>query len=612
MQMETKLLSGDRAAVQRGMAAVIVFVLLCALSNSSMAGPPEYMQMEFKVGQAYEIALEVNKDGALWARDVEVLPSPRDPKLRGDIQEINQADSTVKMFGVPIHFATDTEYVLDGAKAYSFGDLKLGQRVEISCKVDAAGTWSARKVSISNIKKSNKIKANLTRTAIDGKAPDTLEVYGIKILLVPETDINKPSTYRDLVESELFGAFAHSNSEVVTDGVRLNEALLVNAEYRQTLSSETDLDLSRRVDADRSSTEPYLRMTLSGLFHPEIRAMIQARAWKNYVIASDQEQPTSAAKLELTQLYLLAPNIGNSGLALQVGRQNFESPREWLFDDYLDAVRLYFFGLAPLQFEVAAIHAVKPLNAKFKTWTDFFAKAAWRIDKYSSLSVYTLVRKDSDVRNREPIWLGGTYSARIRSNFRPWLSAALMNGTDKGKTLRAFAYDLGASYVATDCEWTPSITAGYAFASGDDSSLDDVDHGFRQTGYEDNVSRFGGASKMSLYGLVLSPELSNLKVISIGAGCRPFEDASIELFYRSYRQHHAEADLQGSGLIDPPARPNGQSTKIGSAIDFVASSPQLFQRMKIVWSLGVFNPGHAYEPRQKRAIVNRVELNIGL
>ncbi len=610
MQKASSLLQSASQKVIWTALLVFALVSISFFGGELVAGTPEYMQLTYRVGQAYEIELVTDKNGALTANDIEELPKPREPKLRGEIKSIVADSAVVRMFGINVKFTPETEFVMDGTEKYSFSSLKQGQRVEISCKISDANEWIARKVSVTNIKKSDKVKGTVTRVAVDGKAPDTLYVSGISILLVPETDVNKPTSYREVAKEELFGALAQDTPTEEIGRLRVGNAIVVNGDYRQTFRTEKELDLSRRFDSNQSEIEPYLRMTAMGYINSELRGLAQARVWKNFVISSEQDEASSSVKLEMTQLYLLAPNIGNTGFAAQVGRQNFESPREWLFDDYLDAARLYFFGVTPLRFEVAAIHAVNPLNPKFRTWTDLYGMVAVRLDKYNNISAYMLSRSDTDIRNREPIWWGATYTGRIHSRFRPWANFAVMRGTDKGRPLNAYAFDLGGAYVATGTEWTPSITVGYAFASGDDLGSADTDQEFRQTGYEDNASRFGGLSKSSIYGLVLNPELSNLAILTVGAGCRPFEQASLELFYRVYRQHHAAPDLQGTGLVDPPARPNGSNDDIGSAIDLIASSPLILQSMRLVWSIGIFNPGDAYEPRQKRASVSRLEMNI--
>ncbi len=605
MLKQNKIRCGAQAVM-----ILLAVAMITAGRSPALAGTPEYMQMKFAVGKAYEIEIVPTKTAAWICTDIEELPKPRDPKFRGAIDSINYGDSSAIMFGVKLRFRAQTEYLESGTEKSSFDQLKKGQRVEVSLKLSESGELLVRKVSVTNIKKSNKIKGNLTRVVVSGKPPDTLEVYGVKILLVPETDIIKPQGYRETVAEEVFGSLALPEPDVTITGTRLGPTAMISGDYRMTLRARDELDLSRRIATDRTETEPYLRLSLYAYPHRQLRAFSQGRVYKRYIVESDANETGSATTVELTQAYLLAPNLGGLGLAIQVGRQDFESSREWLFDDYLDAIRLYFFGVAPLRFEVALIHAVEPLNPKFRTWTDFLGMTTLRIDKHSALSAYVFARRDTDVRNREPIWWGAMYAGRISSQFRPWANFSLMRGSDKERPVRAYAFDIGATCLANDIEWTPSVTAGYAFASGDKTNVDDFDHGYRQTGYEDNVSRYGGLSKVPLYGLVLSPELSNLKVVTLGAGCRPFNAGSLEVIYHDYTQHYAEPDLQGTGLIDPPARPSGQSRDIGSAIDFVASSPEVLQRIRAVWSIGVFNPGEAYAPRQKRAVVNRLEFNV--
>lgn len=594
---------------------VLAGVLLVTLASGVLAGSPEYMKLEYKVGEAYEIKGRWQEAGYLLATDLEPLPKPRRPKLRGEIQQIDTVSNSIVVYGRQIAIYDQTELVDDVADGL-FARLKIGQRIEVSCKVDDDGHWKATRLRTKGVKNSNKVKGTLTRVMVDGNAPDTIVISGLIIVLERRTDINRPTSHLDRSEKLLFGDLAGQTAWGISDGRVLNDQIHLSGQFRQNVRSEGEYDLDYSNASDRSTTQPETRIKLQTFFGNRIRGLAKLRVRKRYTVASDQNIPANDLSAQIIELHLLARDIGGLGLALVVGRQDFDEPREWLFDEYLDAVRGYYYGTAPFIFELAYIHAVEPMKDKSATWTDIFAQAKWLISKEARASIYYLARKDSDIRNREPIWYGLRFSGRLTPRFQPWLDAALMKGTDKGETLDAWAFDLGTTITGYEFSFQPSLTVAYAFGSGDDTSADRIDHSFRQTGYQDDVDEFGGAASVPYYGVVLAPELSNLEITTVGLSVRPYRDASVELLYHGYTQHYSDRDLKGSDLNElpgggGPAAPNGSSNDIGSAFDIIVALPTFWEPASLTWTFGWFFPGDAFGANKTTASLNKLNLTIG-
>ncbi len=157
----------------------------------------------FREGQVLEIEGFWHEQGIVVAEDIDKLPTFRRPKLRGEIQELDQGAGTVTLYGMPVR-VTDQTVFLDEADAEAgFDGLWVGRRVEVSCSVDPAGLWFARKIKTRGVKKSDKIKGAVTRTAADGSPPDTLEISGLPILVVRETAAGNPQSYLNRMEKAL-------------------------------------------------------------------------------------------------------------------------------------------------------------------------------------------------------------------------------------------------------------------------------------------------------------------------------------------------------------------------------------------------------------------------
>jgi hypothetical protein len=589
-----------------GMALLLIFAL-----RSAMAGAPEYMKLDKKPGQALEIEGSWDSSGVFVATNIEKLPKERLPKLRGTIQHIDRKDSTILMHGRSIKFYNHTEFVEDGGEQVTFNSLKSGQRIEVSCRIDENGQWKARKIKTKDVKQNDKIKGTVTQISMDGNPPDTIEIDGLRILLTRDTDINDPSSNYDRIEKNLFKHLVSMQSWGASEGISIGRGYHFYGDFRQSVRNEKEYNLDH---SDLQDTELGVRLELAAYWGPKMRSLAQLRVRKSYLIANDRSNPpTDKFMAQFTQLYVMARDIGGSGFAFQIGRQDIEETREWLFDDYLDAVRLYYYGGHPLVFQMALIRAVSPLNPKFRTWTDFFGQSSYYFNRKNVVSGYILTRRDSDdIRNREPVWLGVRYQGLIRDCVKPWLELSYMGGEDKGKTLRATAIDVGTIYAVNNLRFTPFLGLSYAIGTGDKTAGDKTDNTFRQTGYQDNVDYLGGVSLLKYYGELLDPELGNLKIFTGTIGFYPTATSSFQVVYHSYSQHQLDQEMQSMKLLDPPARPNGINADLGWELDFVAGVTDIWQRVCLAWTIGIFDPGQAFSPYLEKATSNKINLKISL
>jgi hypothetical protein len=98
-------------------------------------------------------------------------------------------------------------------------------------------------------------------------------------------------------------------------------------------------------------------------------------------------------------------------------------------------------------------------------------------------------------------------------------------------------------------------------------------------------------------------------ITTVGGGVRPLDDLSCEVYYHRYTQDWAADEVRGD-LLDPPARPNGRDTDLGWGLDLVLGVRDLWGAVKASWTVGMFNPGQAYAPRQERALLNKLQFTV--
>lgn len=151
------------------------------------------------------------------------------------------------------------------------------------------------------------------------------------------------------------------------------------------------------------------------------------------------------------------------------------------------------------------------------------------------------------------------------------------------------------------------FSLGYAFGSGDDGSSG-TDNAFRQTDMQGSSSRVGlERQQQKNYGEVLRPELSNIHVLSAGAGYPISEATDVSLTYFYYRLDEEQTSLRSSGISAPL---NGNDKSLGQGLDFALNmnvgeefgiNAPYADRTDFRFVAGTFFPGDAYDPSNDNA-----------
>lgn len=315
-----------------------------------------------------------------------------------------------------------------------------------------------------------------------------------------------------------------------------------------------------------------------------------------------------STQLELTELYLLSEGIampGGGELALQIGRQRFDDTRQWLYDEQLDGVRLFY--------EVdnwhTAISVTRERNKEIlrhrnKKETDNYMISTEREYDDHLLGGYIIKRQQRRGGDERPLFLGVQANGELAGNGQYWLELARVEGMDREDEIRGWGFDVGGSYTF-EYPLNPTLIMGYAFGSGDTGADDGVNRGFRQTGLQDNEQDFGGPFDLRYHGVLLEPELSNIKVLTLGAGVHPEKRVSSYLLYHTYHQHRASADLRDTNLDTDP---NGIHRELGSEIDWVLGA-DLTDALEAEFVLGYFMPGDAFDEASGNAVFFGLEID---
>jgi hypothetical protein len=283
-------------------------------------------------------------------------------------------------------------------------------------------------------------------------------------------------------------------------------------------------------------------------------------------------------------------------LSLKIGRQSFEEPRRWWWDEDLDSIAiryrretaLFELGVGQeLLRESLRDNFVEPENERV---TRVIARGNWRYlenhgfdlfflhqnDRSATPSRGALLNEDREDPSDARLWWGGLRLmgneplARYGELFY-WADVAVVGGKEKlleltdaprnrqrvesrtKRRVRGWAFDIGGQWDS-HLPGQPLFTIGYARGSGDRNPGRGTDRSFRQTGLQANDEEF------RIYGEVLRPELSNLGIPMLAVRFPVLFRSHVELAYRHFRQVHAAPFLRDVRI---DAEPNGIDRNVG-------------------------------------------------
>jgi alginate production protein len=390
---------------------------------------------------------------------------------------------------------------------------------------------------------------------------------------------------------------------------QLAPSLTFGAELELAYDYRKNLGLDDRRDNDASVLAPELSLAFSYDPDPKFQAFLNVAVSRPIVwkFEADGSRPSEDLALELKEAFILLRSLP-SGLSLQLGRQRFEDERQWLYDEELDAARLWLHrGALTAELSLSRDGLVREdllSPAAREEINNYVLSASYRLLPDLTLEAYAIVRDDQAASRNRPVFLGVRSRGEPLEDLDYWFELGYVGGRDGSTSISGWGLDVGATYEL-QVGPKPALTLGFAFGSGDRNPDDGTDRSYRQTGLQDNESDFGGATDFKYYGEVLDPELSNLVILTAGLGIRPSDKISVDLVYHYYVQHRASPSLRNAGI---DAEPSGRSRRLGGAVDLIVGLQEIYDRLELKAVVGYFSPGAAFPDHRGGAWVVRAEV----
>jgi alginate production protein len=392
--------------------------------------------------------------------------------------------------------------------------------------------------------------------------------------------------------------------------------LIQRLKYQYSYGSESEITYRRNPDLDNRIRDNLL------ILKPQLNGMVVYRpsSWlettlelileREFAVHEEkaiplpngetQYAPKRRTSLLVDQAFVTIRPF--TSFELNVGRRNYEDGRHWLYDTSIDIASVAL-KKGPVRVEAFAGREVMwdldLLDTQVKDRINTYMYIVdYRGIEDIRLTGYVLIRDDQAKKSGKPALTGLSANGMPSDKLSFWTTLAYMRGTDEQKKrFLAYAYDVGGTYRFTNLPLRPSITLGYAYATGDGNPNDNKNTEFRQTGLQSNEGKFDGVSKFKVYGETLDPELSNLKILTAGLGLRPVPNVSVDFVYHHYRLDEIADEIRNSALTALMNQDDTQLSKdMGSAFDLVVGIRNLFgiRRLGLDLRQGWFFPGKAF------------------
>jgi alginate production protein len=364
---------------------------------------------------------------------------------------------------------------------------------------------------------------------------------------------------------------------------------------------ENNFDLNGQVDDDLFIIEPTLTTGLEYDPPSSWRGYLSLKYYDQMdVVDEGRNKRHRSGKLTVSQLYGSYHDLFE-GTVISVGRQRFVDERKWIYEENIDALRFGYVS-DKVEYDLSlswqGVIGDNMLNHDDDDRADNYV-AHMIYKPFGTLTVepHILYRYGREGEWVRMVFAGLLARGAVGEHIDFWQQLAWVSGKEKGINRRRGTYeiihfhgvglDIGGRY-AFDQSFDPTLFLGFAFGEGGDDP--DEHTGFRQSGLQENSGKLTGLTSVDYYGELFNPELSNLFILTAGAGIEPVNDLSLELIYHYYRQHRAMDEIFDA---DADADPDGVHKGLGQEFDLVLGY-RYKKNFDASASLGMFLPGTAF------------------
>lgn len=545
------------------------------------------------------------------AERIEIKDPDKEIEVKSEVRSVDLATATITIGSVELTVVADTKIVDASGKDLTLAELSIGDWIKAE-SVFRDGVMQLRKLT-KRVRKDGELE-KLAGEIDDVEAKQRTMTIGTASLEWKK-DARAAWDSEAPIPAELTQEFVRAASQhpalervrrIDSDNLRpdkqlhLGDDFTVGGEVRYELEWRDNYDLRDDLERDRLVHEISATLELSAVISDKAAFFGSVRGGKEYVIVDQTPNLDLDSRFALNEGYIVVDDIFVDGFSVQVGRQDFDQGREWIYDHNLDALRLYFRTDFDVTFEASISTVLWDADPEDKKVVNYVFGATAEPIEDQVLFFWFMHRHNGQLIDFDRNHVGVSGNGKIDA-FEWWLDAGFSWGKEfdkrDGSILQGFELDVAgygvdfsAMYVFEEEFWEPSVFAGVAYGSGDGDPYDGSDGNFRQTGINDNQDQFNGITSFRYLGELTRFDLSNIVVTTVGFGIRPFSRTSVDFLHHHYWQD------EKSALIGPTRlrmSPTGQDSDLGDEFDVVIGF-KYFSPFEVKLIGGYFHPGEAF------------------
>ena len=576
----------------------LFLIALMILLAAPVGQAQERVHDGIKVGHWVRVKGRLESQGVFIASEIEYVDADDDESLVGTPTDVKSDGTTFKILGLTAATTARTEW----------RDLTPSELDSVQVKVEGSyrgpAPFLARSISTRKSPGRDRIEGRVNSRKQVGENIE-LQVMGFAVILAPDVtvDSERPLDEWPILPAPTIDVLAQRDDDKSVLGtVRLGDTLSLGGrlEFKEDYDREFDLDKDRRRNKRGRS------FTARGqiVWEPSDRFFMLLSAEQSHThdhTASKTGEHDSDGKINEVFAYYRLPE---HGIDIQVGRQDFDDQREWIYDENLDAVRVIY-SRPNLRFELGAGTGLADVSRERRE-TDTYVAYLSNNDERQHLAAYVVDRRrngenqrfDTDTPTQQalrahrdkPIFFGVRALGEWFEEHEIWAELAMVRGYRGPTDYEGWGLDIGSTWSPKDLD-PFYITLGLATTSGDRDPTDDKDTSSRQTGLQDNNGRFGGVTSFRYYGELFEPELSNMEIVTVGVGARLSRKTSLDLVFHNYSQVKAADVVRDSNLR---TQPEGDHKDLGYEVDLILGVKD-YEPWDFEVVVGAFQPGSAYK-----------------
>jgi alginate production protein len=562
----------------------LFLVLLLGSEAATQSGPT---LDDLRVGHWVRVRGHDAPDG-FQAGEVEVLTPEDEESFIGMPMDSQPGGSSFVILGRPVQTRARTSW--DGTVPSSLG----------TAQVKVEGHYRSPTVFLVN---SVSIRLRPGRDRIEGRIDSIqsrggqleIRVMGIWIALRADVVVVADEPIRSIPLAPASVAASQERADEdfdrLTSTRSIGENLSFGGQIEYKDSREHDLDLddnNSNPNAKRNRRQQSMILRGQLVWEPSARYYALVEADRSYRRRSERGSDTETEHDGRVNQAFLYWRFPSSQIDVQVGRQDFDEPREWIYDENLDGVRVIM-TQKDLRVELSASTVLADGSRKRRE-TDNIILYVSNNNERKHLAAYVVDQQRTGTVHDKPIHFGVRALGEWFPDQDVWAEWSLVRGYHDSTDYQGWAVDVGST-------WSPAsldpvyVTMGFATTSGDDDVDDGRDTSFRQTGLHDNNGKWGGITSFRYYGELLDPELSNLSIWTLGVGARLTPKTSLDFVAHKYMQVDASDSMRDIGVDQKKL--DGGSRDLGFEYDLILGSRE-WAPWQCELVFGSFRPGSAF------------------